>query len=142
MPTAGSQMVKSLRGRGSGFITSQMDWISGRGVKYCPAPFLPSLAAFSKQALERLGLHVLVERGPLGLVDQGDELLQVDRVVKPGHRLGEDVAEDAGLLAERAEHVGVVVGQGRAALRPQAPATRSPSGSSTPRSSAILRNSR
>ena len=28
-------------------MTRTIDLMSGRGVKYCPAPFLPSLAAFS-----------------------------------------------------------------------------------------------
>jgi hypothetical protein len=35
--------------RGSGFMQRTMLWISSRGVKYCPAPFLPSLAAFSSK---------------------------------------------------------------------------------------------
>ena len=47
MPQAGSQMVNSACARGSGFMQRTMDWIRTRGVKYCPAPFLPSLAAFS-----------------------------------------------------------------------------------------------
>ena len=38
--------------RGSGFMTEQMDSISLRGVKYCPAPFFPSLAAFSSKPFE------------------------------------------------------------------------------------------
>ena len=49
MPQAGSQMVKSVVTRGSGFMQRTMDWMSRRGVKYCPAPFLPSLAAFSSR---------------------------------------------------------------------------------------------
>ncbi len=42
-------MRKSGFPRGSGFITETMAWMSGRGVKYWPAPFLPSLAAFSSR---------------------------------------------------------------------------------------------
>jgi hypothetical protein len=49
VPQAGSQIVKSRLVLGSGFMTRTMDWISTRGVKYCPAPFLPSLAAFSSR---------------------------------------------------------------------------------------------
>ena len=49
MPQAGSQMVNSRWARGSGFMQRTIDWISTRGVKYCPAPFLPSLAAFSSR---------------------------------------------------------------------------------------------
>ena len=40
MPQAGSQMVRS----GPGRITSTMAWISGRGVKYWPAPVFTSWA--------------------------------------------------------------------------------------------------
>ena len=47
MPHAGSQIVKSALSRGSGRTQRTIDWIRRRGVKYCPAPFLPSLAAFS-----------------------------------------------------------------------------------------------
>ena len=36
-------------GRGSGFIHLTIDCINIRGVKYCPAPFLLSLAAFSNK---------------------------------------------------------------------------------------------
>ena len=43
MPHAGSQMVWP----GAGCITSTMAWISGRGVKYWPAPDLMSWAFFS-----------------------------------------------------------------------------------------------
>ena len=39
----GSSIVKSLLARGSGWMQRTMLWISGRGVKYWPAPFLPSL---------------------------------------------------------------------------------------------------
>ena len=43
MPQAGSQIVSPGRGR----ITSTIAWISGRGVKYWPAPPLVSWAFFS-----------------------------------------------------------------------------------------------
>ena len=47
MPHAGSQIAKPGQTRGSGCTQRTTDWISRRGVKYCPAPFFPSLAAFS-----------------------------------------------------------------------------------------------
>ncbi|SHW63550.1 Uncharacterised protein [Mycobacteroides abscessus subsp. abscessus] len=40
-------MVKPLLTRGSGLMQRTIDWMRMRGVKYWPAPFLPSLAAFS-----------------------------------------------------------------------------------------------
>ena len=49
MPQAGSPIVKSLMPRGSGWMHRTMAWIRMRGVKYCPAPFLPSAAAFSSR---------------------------------------------------------------------------------------------
>ena len=64
-----------------------------------------------KQALENPGLDVDVKLGPLRLVDEVDEPLQVDRVVEAGLGLGVDVAEDARRLAEPPQNVGVVVGQ-------------------------------
>jgi hypothetical protein len=48
VPQSGSQTVNSRAARGSGFTHRTADSISTRGVKYCPAPFLPSLAAFSR----------------------------------------------------------------------------------------------
>ena len=42
-------MAKSLLARGSGWMQRTMLWIRGRGVKYWPAPFLPSAAAFSRR---------------------------------------------------------------------------------------------
>ncbi len=56
-----------------------------------------------QQALEGRALTSTSMRGPLGLVDEADELLEVDRVVEAGLGAGEDVAEDARLLAEHAE---------------------------------------
>ena len=40
-------MVKVRLLRGSGLMQRTIDSMRTRGVKYCPAPFLPSLAAFS-----------------------------------------------------------------------------------------------
>ncbi len=51
-----------------------------------------------QQALEGRSLDVDVERGPLGLVDETDELVQVDRVGEAALSAAKDVAEDAGLL--------------------------------------------
>ncbi len=45
MPQAGSQIVSPASGR----ITSTIAWISGRGVKYWPAPDLVSAAFFSSR---------------------------------------------------------------------------------------------
>ena len=68
-----------------------------------------------EEALVGGGLDVDAEGRPVGLVDQGDELLQVDRVVEPGLGTRVDVAQDAGRLAELPEGVDVVVGEFRAA---------------------------
>ena len=63
-----------------------------------PGALLPLARGLLQQALVGRGLDVHVERGPLGLVDQADEPLEVHRLVEPRLRLGEDVAEDARLL--------------------------------------------
>ena len=47
VPAAGSQILKSAFARGSGRMQRTMDWMRTRGVKNWPAPFFPSLAAFS-----------------------------------------------------------------------------------------------
>ena len=47
VPQAGSPIVKFSLTRGLGWIRRTMHSISGRGVKYWPAPFLPSAAVFS-----------------------------------------------------------------------------------------------
>jgi hypothetical protein len=78
---------------------------------------------FLEEALVGGGLDVDAEGDPLGFVDQGDELLEVDRVVEAGLGAGVDVAQDAGGLAELAERVDVVV---RRRARPR-------SGGATPR---------
>src|SRR5215831_6965560 len=69
-------MVKSRRTRGSGFMQRTTECISTRGVKYWPAPFFPSLAAFVGG-----GLHVHADGRPFGLVDLTDEPLEVDVTV-------------------------------------------------------------
>ena len=95
-----------------------------------------------KQPLEGRGLDVDVERGPLGLVDEADELVQVDRVGEAALGAAEDVAEDARLLAERAQRLDVGVEQLGAALLAQVRPVVSSAAARCPRSSAILRNSR
>ena len=85
-------------------------------MKYWPAPFLPFAGGFLEQALEGSGLDVDVERDPLGLVDQADQLLEVDRVGEARLRAAEDVAEHSRLAAELAQGLGVGVGEVGAAL--------------------------
>ena len=58
MPQAGSPIVKSLAARGSGLMQRTMLWISTRGVKYWPAPFLPSAGRLLQQSLEGGGLDI------------------------------------------------------------------------------------
>lgn len=79
-----------------------------------PGPFLPLAGGLFEKTLVGFGLDVLVEGGPLGFVDQVDELFEVDRFVEATLGFREDVAEDAGLLGERTENVGVGVDEGRA----------------------------
>ena len=94
MPQAGSQM----RVAGRGAHDSTMAWISGRGVKYWPAPLLVSSAFFSEQPLVGVALDVGVEHRPLLAVDQvDDQAAQLGRVLDLVLRLAEDHAEHAWL---------------------------------------------
>src|SRR5574337_930663 len=56
-----------------------------------------------QKALVGFGLQVHVELGPLSLIDEQDEFLEVDRLAELGERPGEDVAQQALLLAEFVE---------------------------------------
>ena len=91
--------------RGSGFMHAHdgLDQHARREV------LARALLAFARrllqQALEGRALHVHVHGGPLFLVDQGDEPLEVDRVVEARHGLGEDVAEKPAGLAQLAQDV-------------------------------------
>ncbi|OQA05563.1 MAG: Chorismate synthase [bacterium ADurb.Bin374] len=72
-------------------------------------PLLPFGCGLFQQPLERLALHVDVERSPLLLVDHGNELLEVDGIVEPGHGLGEDVAQQPLCIAKFLQDAGVMV---------------------------------
>ena len=99
MPQAGSQIVKSADTRGSGFTQRTIASMSSRGVKYWPAPFFPSLAAFSSKPSKASALTSTPSSVQCGLVDEPDQLLEADRVAESGLRAREDVAENARLLA-------------------------------------------
>ena len=73
--------------------TSTMAWMSGRGVKYWPAPPLVSCGVLLQQPLVGVALHVGVERDPLLAVDQvDDQPPQLGRVLDLVLRLAEDDA--------------------------------------------------
>ena len=96
---AAGRVADRLAGRGR--ITSTIALISGRGVKYWPAPLLTSSAFFSQQALVGVALHVGIERHPLLAVDQvDDQPAQLGRVLDLVLRLAEDDAEHPGSTAE------------------------------------------
>ena len=85
-----------------------------------PGAFLALARGLFKQPLEGGSLDVDVERRPLDLVDQPEELLQIDRVVEPRLSAREDVAEQAALLAEFAQEIDVVILQSSAGLAGEA----------------------
>ena len=117
VPQAGSQIVIP----GSGRITSTIARISGRGVKYWPAPDFTSSAFLCKQPLVGVALDVGVERHPLLAVDQvDDQPPQLRRVLDPVLRLAEDDAEHPGSRPSSVEHVPVVDLQLVAVAREQA----------------------
>ncbi len=69
--------------------------------------------------LVRLALQVHVEDCPLGLVNQGDQLLQVDRLAELGEGPCEDVSQDPPLLSERAQDLSVVIQEVSARALPE-----------------------
>ena len=89
-----------------------MAWISGRGVKYWPAPDLVSWAFFFQQAFVGIPLHVGAHRHPGFLVDQvHDQPPQLGRVLKLVLRLVEDQPEQALLVAQCLQGVSVMIEQ-------------------------------
>jgi hypothetical protein len=89
-------------------MTSTMAAMSGRGVKYWPAPPLTSAAFFFEEALVGVALEIGVEGSPRFLVDEiDDEPAELGRVLDFVLRLAEDDAEHAGTLAEFLEDVAV-----------------------------------
>jgi hypothetical protein len=86
------------------------------GCEVLACAFLAFAGGLFEQALERRALHVHVHRGPVLLVNHGDDALEVDGIVKARRGLGEDVGQQPAGLAELAEDVGVVVGQRGAGL--------------------------
>ena len=94
LPTAGSQMVKSACPRvGLHAPTYGLDEDPGREV--LARALFPLCGGLLQEPLVCGGLHVDVERGPLGLVDERDELLQIDRVVEAVLSARIDVAEES-----------------------------------------------
>ena len=81
-----------------------------------PRPLLALAGGFFQQSLEGRGLDVDVEGRPLGLVNQAEQLLEIDRIVEARLSPGKDVAEHTSLLAERAQEVDVVILQSCAGL--------------------------
>ena len=81
-----------------------------------PGALLAFAGRLFQQALVGFGLDVDAQRGPFGLVDEVDELLEVDGIIEPRLGLGVDVAQNALGLAQFAEQVGVEVGEPRAAF--------------------------
>ena len=73
--------------------------------------FLPFARRLLQQTLECRRLHVDVERGPLRLVDEADEPLEVHGVGESGLGINEDGSEQAPLLRQSTEHVDVMLGQ-------------------------------
>ena len=72
------------------------------GREVLPGPFLAFAGAFSSNPSKAAALTSTSSAGPLGLVDEADELLEVDRIGEARLEPGVDVAENAGLFAERA----------------------------------------
>ena len=143
VPHAGSQIVKSGLPRGSGFMHADDGLDEHARREVLAGAFLAFAGGLFEQSLEGRGLHVHVQRRPLRLVDHGDDALEVDRIVEARRGLRRRCRRAARRLR------GACAGcrrSDRSASVPdlslQRSPSRSPSATSTPRSSAILRKSR
>lgn len=76
-----------------------------------PRSLLSLGGGFFQQSFEGRALDVDLHGGPVLFVDHVDDLFQVDRIGEPGDGLGEDVAQEAGLSAERPQNPGEGVQQ-------------------------------
>ena len=82
-----------------------------------PGTLLPFARRLLQKSLERLAFHINVEFGPLRLIDETDQVLQVHRIGKPGECAGKNIAEKSVLLPEFPEHIQVMIRQVRPGLR-------------------------
>ncbi len=91
-----------------------MAWMSGRGVKYCPAPDLTSWAFFLQQPFVDLGLDVDAGAAPVFAVDERHQPPQLGRVLDFVLGLAEDGGDEAAARAQRLQRLAVMAFQ----LRP------------------------
>jgi hypothetical protein len=90
VPQAGSTIVSP----GSVAMQATIAWISGRGVKYWPAPDFVG-RALAQELLVGVALDVGAD-APVLLVDEvDDQPLELGRVLDPVLGLAEDRADDA-----------------------------------------------
>src|ERR1700751_331891 len=103
VPHAGSEILKSGLPRGSGFITRMIESMRTRGVKYWPAPFLPSLAAFSSNP-SNAAFNVHIHRRPVLFVDHCDDTFEVYRVIATRSRLSKNVRKESTGFAQLSQN--------------------------------------
>src|SRR3989338_8447995 len=98
------------------------DGLSRREV--LPRAFLLS-SVFLEETLVGLAFQVHVQGSPFSLVNQGDQLLEIDRFAELGERAGKNVAQDACFLGQGSEDFPIVLQQvGAGALAQAGPAAR------------------
>jgi hypothetical protein len=111
VPQAGSQTAEVARLARVGLHATddRLDEHARREV--LARAFLAFAGGLFEQALERGGLHVHAQLGPLGFVDEADQALEVHGIVEAGLCARVDVAQHAGLGAQGAQRVHILVHQ-------------------------------
>ena len=115
---AGRVADGEVRARRGGRASSRGRWTGSAraGVKYWPAPFLPSLAAFSSRPSKAAPFTSTSMAVHSSSSIRVMSRLRLTGLLKRGMDWREDVAEQPFGLPQLAQDVRVVVGQGRAGL--------------------------
>ena len=86
-----------------------MALIRRRGVKYCPAPFLPSLAAFSSRPSNAAALTSMPSAVHSVSSMTPSSFFRLTGLLNPRLRSCKDVSQQTSLFSQRAKNVDVVV---------------------------------
>ncbi|OPZ95350.1 MAG: hypothetical protein BWY71_02266 [Planctomycetes bacterium ADurb.Bin412] len=82
------------------------------GGKILARAFFPFTGRLFQQPLEGVGLDIDPQAGPVFRIDHGDDLLEADRIVELGHRLGEDIPQQPLGLPQCLQDRQIMIGQG------------------------------
>ncbi len=76
-----------------------------------PCSFLAFAGSLLQQSFKRFCLYIHIKCSPLSFVDERQQSLEINGIVKAGLRSCKDVTKQAGLFPKGTKHVDVVVRQ-------------------------------